>query len=184
MPIERVSSPRNGVERAISVMSSPSSALPVRCDQFCGAEWWIQDVAADEPPKVFHTDCDVQTNIEGDGDGLVTIHPAVASVLYLGDDGGATAVFGQAKRRVHAASLGTQGEKAFSSTVLRPRLPVEVAVVHPRRNRLLLFEGDRYHAVLHPSPSPTNTAGQRVGFLSFHHLLSHVPHRNPDVSDS
>jgi hypothetical protein len=39
------------------------------------------------------------------------------------------------------------------------------AVAHPRRNRLLLFEGDRYHAVMHPSPPPTNVLGQRITLL-------------------
>jgi hypothetical protein len=82
----------------------------------------VQDVAPDEPPKVFHTDCDVQTNLReaedeggGSGGGVVVAHPAVASVLYLSNVGGATAVFGQAKSN--------------AASVLRPRLPVEVAVV-------------------------------------------------------
>jgi len=72
MPMERTSSPRNGVERAIASMcTSPAlRRVGVRAHQFRGAEWWVQDVAADEPPKVFHTDCDVQSrNIEDDGGG-------------------------------------------------------------------------------------------------------------------
>jgi len=40
---------------------------------------------------------------------------------------------------------------------------IEVALAHPCRNRLLLFEGDRYHAVMHPSPR--SAQGQRVTVL-------------------
>ena len=116
MPIERASSPRNGVERAIASMRSTlRTILNERegSDDFIGAEWWVQDVASDEPPKVFHTDCDVQTrNLKeteegeedvggeesgsgsgsgggggGGGGGVVVAHPTVASVLYLSDVG-------------------------------------------------------------------------------------------------
>ena len=85
--------------------------------------------------------------------GHPAVHPAVGGVLYLGDSGGATAVFGQTRRPIFGGG---------GATSLRPRFPREIAVVHPRRNRLLLFEGDRYHAVLSPSAPPANITGQRV----------------------
>lgn len=216
MPIERASSPRNAVERAIAAMYASDELFPhLRARRMRGAEWWVQDVAPDEPPKVFHTDCDVQTDVNGAATaasagsvaatvsaaasaaggcaprGIVVAHPAVASVLYLSDVGGATAVFGQAKSpsttssssSLTSTSLGdasnlhevegveeqrgttTKRTTTTKASVLRPRLPAEVAVAHPRRNRLLLFEGDRYHAVMHPSPAPANAPGQRVTVL-------------------
>ena len=50
---------------------------------------------------------------------------------------------------------------------MTPRYPSEVAVVYPRRNTLLLFEGDRYHAVMHPpeSDEKSQQSGQRVTVL-------------------
>ena len=158
MPLERTRDPRNGVERAVACLAA-SPALRragLRLERIAGVEWWIQDVAPDEPPKVFHTDCDMQTARSDEVGTPTAVHPAVGGVLYLGDSGGATAVFGQTRRPI----CGGGG-----ATSLRPRFPREIAVVHPRRNRLLLFEGDRYHAVLSPSAPPTNITGQRVTLL-------------------
>lgn len=148
---------RNGVERAIASLARARAVRDAGVRVFAddarasepirGAEWWIQDVARDEPPKTFHTDCDAVVMSSGDdtnaapssSTSLATEmrHPAVASVLYVGTAGGPTAVFGQRKKNAR----------------LVPRYPSEVAVAHPRRNTLLLFEGDRYHAVMHPTES-------------------------------
>ena len=52
----------------------------------------MQDVAWDERPKVYHTDCDVEYRggrEAGDDGATMRRFPDVASVLYLdGDDGG------------------------------------------------------------------------------------------------
>jgi hypothetical protein len=136
---------RNGVERAIASLARARAVRDAGVRVFAddarasetirGAEWWIQDVARDEPPKTFHTDCDAVVMSSGDDTNATEIrHPAVASVLYVGQAGGPTAVFGQRKKNAR----------------LVPRYPSEVAVAHPTRNTLLLFEGDRYHAVMHP----------------------------------
>ena len=157
MPVERFLFPLNGIERLVATLSS----LNVLCRanrrakytrHFSGAEWWIQDVSADEHPKSFHTDCDIHLSV----DSSVITHPLTASVLYLGDSGGATAIFGQVKDVCRV-----EGDTSYT---LKPTLPVDVAIVHPQRNRLLLFGGDKYHAVMHAARQP-RVLGQRVGLL-------------------
>ena len=59
-------------------------------------------------------------------------YPAVGSIVYLTDEGGPTAVFNQ-----------TPGEGGMS-----PLLPAEVALVFPKRNRLMLFNGAKFHGVM------------------------------------
>ena len=66
------------------------------------------------------------------GSGRTIVHPAVASVLYLGDAGGATAVFGQAKTSFvdgNADSKGSPGTaddaQVTTTAALSPRLPIE-----------------------------------------------------------
>jgi len=55
-----------------------------------GAEWWWQDLDYMDPPKVYHTDCNVWME---DGQAALEQHPAWSSVLYLCSAGGATSVF-------------------------------------------------------------------------------------------
>ena len=147
---------RNGVERAIASLARARAVRDAGVRVFAddarasetirGAEWWIQDVARDEPPKTFHTDCDAVVMSSGDDTNATEIrHPAVASVLYVGQAGGPTAVFGQRKKNAR----------------LVPRYPSEVAVAHPTRNTLLLFEGDRYHAVMHPTEGKGTGVSER-----------------------
>ena len=100
---------RNGVERAIASLARARAVRDAgvrvladditKKDPCLGAEWWIQDVARDEPPKTFHTDCDLVMRGHGHAEDAEpstdVVHPAVASVLYVSDAGGPTAVFGQ-----------------------------------------------------------------------------------------
>ena len=161
---------RNGVERAIASLARARAVRDAgvrvladdttKKDPCLGAEWWIQDVARDEPPKTFHTDCDLVMrggasrgeDTEDAERSTDVVHPAVASVLYVSDAGGPTAVFGQ--RKVSGGKKNAPlNDDAATTTALTPRYPSEVVVAHPRRNTLLLFEGDRYHAVMHPPES-------------------------------
>ena len=182
MPAPLLTPPRNGVELAIASMAR-QTRLGLDAARAAGAEWWVQDVAPGEPPKTFHFDCDLLCADDDDDDderetsdaldektktspgtttGTRVAYPETASVLYLGDVGGATAVFGQVKRRAPPS-----GDPAASSAAnaLSPRFPEEVSFAHPRRNRLLTFPGDRYHAVMRPCESPVNEEGQRVTLL-------------------
>ena len=185
---------RNGVERAIASLARARAVRDAgvrvladdmtKKDPCLGAEWWIQDVARDEPPKTFHTDCDLVMrggasrgeDTEDAERSTDVVHPAVASVLYVSDAGGPTAVFGQRKvitKKKKNAPI--RDDDAATTTALTPRYPSEVAVVYPRRNTLLLFEGDRYHAVMHPrserssesdeSDEKSQQSGQRVTVL-------------------
>ena len=172
---------RNGVERAIASLARARAVRDAGVHVFAddasekesmeGAEWWIQDVAPDEPPKTFHTDCDLvmrggasRGDDAGGADATEVAHPAVASVLYVSNCGGPTAVFGQRMTRAKERNASLESRSTTRKTsradddavaALTPRYPSEVAVAHPLRNTLLLFEGDRYHAVMHPpSRSP------------------------------
>ena len=174
---------RNGVERAIASLARARAVRDagVRVladdttknisDPCLGAEWWIQDVARDEPPKTFHTDCDLVMRGHGHAEDAEpstdVVHPAVASVLYVSDAGGPTAVFGQRIAFLGKKKNAPRDDDAATTTALTPRYPSEVAVVYPRRNTLLLFEGDRYHAVMHPpeSDEKSQQSGQRVTVL-------------------
>lgn len=181
---------RNGVERAIASLARARAVRDAgvrvladditKKDPCLGAEWWIQDVARDEPPKTFHTDCDLVMrggasrgeDTEDAERSTDVVHPAVASVLYVSDAGGPTAVFGQRIAFLGKKKNAPRDDDAATTTALTPRYPSEVAVVYPRRNTLLLFEGDRYHAVMHP-PERSESAvseksqqsGQRVTVL-------------------
>ena len=178
---------RNGVERAIASLARARAVRDAGVRVFAddasekenvrGAEWWIQDVARDEPPKTFHTDCDLVMrggasrgeDTEDAERSTDVVHPAVASVLYVSDAGGPTAVFGQrrTKRDERMNDADASSSETSAVAALTPRYPSEVAVVYPRRNTLLLFEGDRYHAVMHPpeSDEKSQQSGQRVTVL-------------------
>ena len=143
--------PRNAVEAYVGALTRAGTA-PARARG--GAEWWVQDVAWDERPKVYHTDCDVEyrEGREAGDEGATTRRfPDVASVLYLdGDDGGgATVVFDQ-----------TTTEEATGE--LAPRSPRLACACGVKRNRVLLFAGDRWHGVLKNSSA---FRGQRVTLL-------------------
>jgi hypothetical protein len=61
----------------------------------------------------------------------------------MNDMGGATAIFNQ----------------TFFSHGLRPRVPVEVQLVFPRRNQFVAFLGDRYHGVLADTDAHSHGGG-------------------------
>jgi len=135
--------PRNAVEAYVGALARAGTATARG-----GAEWWVQDVAWDERPKVYHTDCDVEVRENG---ATTRRFPELASVLYVdGDDGGgATVVFDQ-----------TTTEEATGE--MAPRSPRLACVCAPKRNRVLLFAGDRWHGVLKNSSA---FRGQRVTLL-------------------
>lgn len=96
---------------------------------------------SDDAPKGFHTDCDLVRH--PDGGEVDVVYPIGSSVLYLGSEGGPTAIFGQRPR---------------PGGGLEPTLPQSVAVSFPVPNQYLWFGGDLYHAVLHPRiPLGTST---------------------------
>lgn len=64
-------------------------------------------------------------------------YPAIGSVNYITDEGGPTVVFDQFP----------------TGKGLTPPVPLRVGIGFPKRNRMLLFKGDRFHGVtvFHPS---------------------------------
>ncbi|CAK9063420.1 Uncharacterized protein SCF082_LOCUS32848, partial [Durusdinium trenchii] len=80
--------PTNPVEQLIAVLRR-APALDAVLRHSVGAEWWWQDTDETDPPKVFHTDCNLCFR-----DGAAErSYPDWSSVLYLTDTGGATAIF-------------------------------------------------------------------------------------------
>lgn len=177
IPRDAFERPRNAIEAYVGAMASSSTFQTAfeetltgkggggggaSSDACAGAEWWIQDVAWDEPPKVYHTDCDVRVSFneggEGTSGGYVSkrTFPEVASVLYIeagerggGLDAGATVVFDQ-----------TTSDDGDGN--LCPKTPRSACACAPKANRLLLFGGDRWHGVLR---GEAGFRGQRVTLL-------------------
>lgn len=58
-------------------------------------------------------------------------YPSIGSVFYLTDEGGPTVVFDQ----------------VLTVAGLTPPLPHRVGIGFPKKNRMLLFKGDRFHGV-------------------------------------
>ena len=92
-------------------------------ESFAGCEWWVQDVAHDEPPKAYHTDC----VLEEDKDKRKKKYYPLLSTVYYGktERGGATVAFDE------------EEYDAMRKCVL----------VKPRANRLFTFRGDMWHGV-------------------------------------
>eukprot|EP00457_Paulinella_chromatophora_P008591 gb/GEZN01008630.1/.p1 GENE.gb/GEZN01008630.1/~~gb/GEZN01008630.1/.p1 ORF type:complete len:396 (+),score=56.36 gb/GEZN01008630.1/:106-1293(+) len=149
---------RNPIESAIHYLVSacPELRQLLPLDRVTGVEWWFHIESTQDPPKEFHSDCDVRlVSVSGRFVSALTSFPLVSSVLYL-DEALArpTVVFGQA-----------QGQ----SGALVPSLPAAVALAFPKPNQLFLFQGDRRHAVFH-SPvfcAQDGLASRRTMLLNF-----------------
>ena len=152
---ERRQQPRSLIEYVIMKVLAPTLLGPleqaVQDHGFTGAEWWIQSRAGDNP-KEFHLDTAITWCRDHDWPtellGSCHYYPAIGTVVYLGDYGGATAVFNQ--------SMGQNGTT--------PTLPREVALVYPRRNRVLAFNGKLYHGVME-FPAATGRERKRATLL-------------------
>ena len=95
-------------------------------ESFAGCEWWVQDVAHDEPPKAYHTDCVLEEDKEEEEKMRKKYYPLLSTVYYgKTERGGATVAFDE------------EEYDAMRKCVL----------VKPRANRLFTFRGDMWHGV-------------------------------------
>ena len=99
-------------------------------ESFAGCEWWVQDVAHDEPPKAYHTDCVLEEDKEEEKKKEKSFrkkyYPLLSTVYYgKTERGGATVAFDE------------EEYDAMRKCVL----------VKPRANRLFTFRGDMWHGV-------------------------------------
>jgi len=140
---ESYARPRSLVEMVILDYLAPlavGSEEEALAAGFVGAEWWIQ-ARGNTNPKEYHMDTAI-TWCRDNGwskDLLAACHfyPDLGSVNYLTDTGGPTVVFNQAPTR--------RG--------LYPPTPDSVGVVFPKKNRMSLFKGNRFHGVLRSDES-------------------------------
>ena len=98
-----------------------------------GIEWWIQHRDLNDS-KEFHLDTAISYCRDAGYESLdrCPFYPAVGTVLYLDEVGGPTVVLDQ----------------VMSACGLSPPIPESITVVHPERNKMLLFRGDLLHGVL------------------------------------
>ena len=140
------SAPGNAVEEYICKVSRSAAFTKATGGGFIGAEWWWQDTDNTDPPKCYHTDCDLCVS----DDGYTKLFPAVSSVFYTSTVGGPTIVFNQ---------IDKSGD-------LTPETPTEAVLSFPKPNQLLLFNGELYHGVLHPlETNPFLEGAQRLTLL-------------------
>lgn len=141
--------PTNRIE-ATALQLSKHSALRTMADgaEVIGVEWWWQEQDDDELPKELHTDkCAARVTDDIGEERIVSAHPLVASVLYLGSAGGPTVVFEQTLDAERAAGTGAL-----------PPAPARALVCPPERGRWLLFRGDLLHGVMAPARAPEPAA--------------------------
>ena len=116
-------------------------------DDFVGCEYWVQDVAHDEAPKAYHTDCVLEREEEEEEGGELLLrkkHPLLSTVYYgKTERGGATVAFDE-----------EEYEKMR-----------KCVLVKPRRNRLFAFRGDMWHGVCRDDGEGNEEAYQRVTLL-------------------
>ncbi|MDW3191846.1 MAG: hypothetical protein R8G66_05765 [Cytophagales bacterium] len=125
--------PRNVVEEIITYLSSyvdPEGNLE-------GVEWWMRIRPADEL-KPLHFDKDEKLFARESK----LAFPAMGSVFYFGENGGATLVLDQ------SADPETREH--------RPQVPTHGAMSSPDHNQYLLFPGNLRHGVLSASDDNIN----------------------------
>ena len=149
----RDSQPQTAIERYCETLCSYftekknafSSSSLFRDDGFVGCEYWVQDVAHDEAPKAYHTDCVLEREEEEGGELLLRKKHPLLSTVYYGktERGGATVAFDE-----------EEYEKMR-----------KCVLVKPRRNRLFAFRGDMWHGVCRDDGEGKEEAHQRVTLL-------------------
>jgi hypothetical protein len=92
-----------------------------------GAEWWIGRAYTNALPIGFHFDQDVKARRGRQ-------HPALSSVFFF--------------NRVRGGQLALTDQLPGRGGAPRPRQPGALSVAVPRRNRYVVFRGDRFHGVL------------------------------------
>jgi len=149
----RDSQPQTAIERYCETlcsyfMSEKKNTFSSLFRDVVGCEYWVQDVAHDEAPKAYHTDCVLEREEEEEEGGELLLrkkHPLLSTVYYgKTERGGATVAFDE-----------EEYEKMR-----------KCVLVKPRRNRLFAFRGDMWHGVCRDDGFEGNEeAYQRVTLL-------------------
>jgi hypothetical protein len=92
-----------------------------------GAEWWIGRAYTNALPIGFHFDQDVKARRGRQ-------HPALSSVFFF--------------NRVRGGQLAVTDQLPGRAGAPSPQKPGALSIAVPRRNRYVVFRGDRFHGVL------------------------------------
>ena len=146
----RDSQPQTAIERYCETlcsyfMSEKKSTFSSLFRDVVGCEYWVQDVAHDEAPKAYHTDCVLEREEEEGGELVLRKKHPLLSTVYYGktERGGATVAFDE-----------EEYEKMR-----------KCVLVKPRKNRLFAFRGDMWHGVCRDDGEGNEEAYQRVTLL-------------------
>mmetsp|Transcript_14329 Transcript_14329/g.34935 ORF Transcript_14329/g.34935 Transcript_14329/m.34935 type:complete len:444 (-) Transcript_14329:316-1647(-) len=147
---------KHGVELAIKCITSSlkgqGGVLKEIIEASIGCEWWFQEQGPEDLPKEFHTDVNIRFYPdEPDEAKKAEYHyPLLSSVFYFG-----TSSPQETARHPHLLSptvVFGQAPKATNSIehILSPAIPTRAVCCYPSPNRLLVFQGNLWHAVVSP----------------------------------
>jgi len=137
--------PKNGVEQVMwRIRELAERQFPDRMKDVGAVEWW----AHSRPPKSGHwMHFDSANDNKG---GRAT--PCMSSVLFLSEG-------------PFPPTLVTDELHTSNDTTSEMSPDTTAWLVHPKENRLLLFDGTAMHAVIPGDPHPGPRAGRRVTFM-------------------
>ena len=143
-PMENIKNPRNAAEMAVAILYKFAFGDDAPPGGVGGGEWWVQMRKTTENIG-FHVDKDEGVASEEQWMKM----PILSTVTYLTDSGGPTFVMNMSTNRGGNTNV--------------PSLPVEAALIYPKRNRHMLFRGDLEHGVL--GELGGGSGGERITFL-------------------
>lgn len=137
--------PKNGVEQVLwRIKALAERQFPDRMKDVGAVEWW----AHSRPPKSGHwMHFDSANDNKG---GRAT--PVMSSVLFLSEG-------------PFPPTLVTDELHTSNDTTSEMSPDTNAWMVHPKENRLLLFDGTAMHSVIPGDPHPGPGAGRRVTFM-------------------
>ncbi|GAB5353061.1 hypothetical protein AAMO2058_000006000 [Amorphochlora amoebiformis] len=158
---------KNGVERAILYLTrqlkTRGRGIERIMDQAVGCEWWFQEQGPDDHPKEFHTDVNIEFNPEEKDEIKKSVYkyPLLSSVFYFGSLDHDKTIY---PHLISPTVVFSQSPRPTNSIehILQPMVPERALVCYPKPNRLMVFEGDLWHAVVAPycCPHQRNAKGK------------------------
>ena len=141
LPREALTGALSPIERLVAQLW-PLAKPPAECT---GVEWWVGRAYTNALPIGFHFDQDVKARRS-------FRHPLLSSVFFF--------------NRVRGGQLAVTDQVAGARGQPVPPIAGALDTVKPRRNRYVVFRGDRFHGVLDAAGrAPTGRARAPAGRL-------------------